>query len=240
LKGWFPLFILKRMRNGNLNFHRKHLPVWVLAVMIFMTFHNAQILAQNATESDTLFSEPLTSDATRKLFGGAITNSGYGGPVVKFSRFNNQFAIMTGGRGACTINNRYTLGGGGYGIASSIILPGSGPDTTRYFKMGYGGPELGYIFVTGEKVNIGVTLLIAAGSAFSPGKPKSNTETLFGNEFNFLFIIEPLIYGELALSRFMRLHAGLSYRHVNGSDLSCMKVRDMKGFSCYVGLLFGK
>jgi hypothetical protein len=53
---------------------------------------------------------------------------------------------MTGGRGACTINNRYTLGGGGYGIANSIKLPDSSQDTTLNFKMGYGGLELGYIF----------------------------------------------------------------------------------------------
>jgi hypothetical protein len=114
------------------------------------------------------------------------------------------------------------------------------PDTTRYFKMGYGGLELGYIFLSRKKATIGTTLLIAAGAAFSPGKPKSSGETLFGSEFNFLSVTEPSIYGELPLSRVLKLHAGLSYRYVIGSDLACMKVHDMNGFSCYLALLFGK
>ncbi len=50
---------------------------------------------------------------------------------------------MTGGRGALTINNRYTIGGGGYGIANSIVLSGTSEDTIRNFKIGYGGLKQG-------------------------------------------------------------------------------------------------
>jgi hypothetical protein len=160
--------------------------------------------------------------------------------AVKFSQFNNQFAFMTGGRGAATINNRFTIGGGGYGIANTIALPGSNMDTIRYFKMGYGGLELGYVFFSSKKVDFGSTLLIAAGAAFSPCKPKSRSESWFGNEFKFLSVMEPSLYAQLALNRFIRLHAGISFRYVNGSDLTKMKVNDMNGFSSYVGLLFGK
>lgn len=228
------------MNKHNLLFHKKYFLALVLLIFIFTVFHANQMLAQNTTAPDSSFNEPVRTDKTRNFLGGTLTNYGFGGPAIKLSRFNNQFAFMTGGRGAATINNRYTIGGGGYGIANSIMLPGSSADTTRYFKMGYGGLELGYIFFSRGKIAFGSTLLIAAGAAFSPTKPKSSSETLFGNEFNFLSIMEPSLYGELALNRFMRLHAGISYRYVNGSDLTSMKVRDMNGFSCYVGLLFGK
>lgn len=228
------------MNEHNLLFHKKHYSALVLLNFIIMMFQANQMLAQNTIALDSSFTEPVRTDRTRKFLGGTFTNYGFGGPAIKFSRFNNQFACMTGGRGSATINNRYTIGGGGYGIANSIMLPGSSADTTRYFKMGYGGLELGYIFFSRGKVAFGSTLLIAAGAAFSPSKPKNRSETLFGNEFNFLSVMEPSLYGELALNRFMRLHAGISYRYVNGPDLTYMKVHDMNGFSCYVGLLFGK
>ena len=155
-----------RRRKCNLEFRQPHLSVRVMPVLFFMMFNVIQPFAQNIVSADSVTRMPGTADTTRKLFGGKITNSGYGGIIIKFSRFNNQFAFMTGGRGACTINNRYPTGGGGYGIASTIHLPGSSQDTIRNFKMGYGGLELGYIFFPGKKVNIGGSLLVAAGAAF--------------------------------------------------------------------------
>jgi hypothetical protein len=205
-----------------------------------MTFHTTQSLAQNTTSTDSEFPEPVTADTTRKLFGGKITNSGYGGPAIKFSRFNNQFAFMTGGRGAITINNRYTIGGGGYGIANSIDIPGSSADTSRLFKMGYGGLELGYIFLPGKKVNIGGSLLIAAGAAFWQNMPKSNGEKLFDDDFTIFPVLEPSLYSEIALNRFMWLHSGISYRYVHHAHLDYISDQNIRGFSCYVGLLFGK
>jgi hypothetical protein len=228
------------MKKHRLIFHKKHFSALILAILIFKMFHANQMLAQNITYPYSLSSEQTSIDVARKFLGGTFTNYGFGGPAVKFARFNNQFAFMTGGRGAATINNRYTIGGGGYGIANAIRLPNLSLDTTRFFKMGYGGLELGYIFFAREEVTFGSTLLIAAGAAFSQGKPRSSRETLPGNDFSLLSVMEPSIYGELALNQFIRLHSGISYRHVKGPDLTCMMVQDMNGFSCYVGLLFGK
>ena len=214
--------------------------VWVLPILFFMTFHAIQITAQNTTSNNSAFSELVTAPTTRKLFGGNITNIGYGGPAIKFSRFNNQFAFMTGGRGAIIINNRYTIGGGGYGTANSIDIPGSSADTSRLFKMGYGGIELGYIFFPGKKVNIGGSLLIAAGAAFWQNKPKSNGEKLFDDDFNIFPVLEPSLYCEVVLNRFMWLQTGISYRYVHHAHLDYMTDQNIRGFCCYMGLLFGK
>lgn len=123
--------------------------IWAIIVLFIIMFNMRQTFAQDATSVDFATSVPA-ADTTRKLFGAKITNYGYGGPAIKISRFNDQFALMTGGRGACTINNRYTLGGGGYGIANLIQLSGSNQDKGRIFKMGYGGLEIGYIFSRGR------------------------------------------------------------------------------------------
>jgi hypothetical protein len=210
------------------------------AVLFLLMFNVSQTFAQNTTSADSATSVPAISDTTGKLFYGKITSFGFGGPAIKFSRFNNQFAFMTGGRGAVTINNRYTIGGGGYGIANSIKLPGLSPDTTRNFKMGYGGLELGYIFFLRKKVNIGGTLLVAAGAAFWQNKPKNNGEQLFDDDFIIFPVLEPSLYTEIALSRVMWLHTGISYRYVHHAGLDYMTNQSMRGFSCYIGLLFGK
>jgi hypothetical protein len=222
------------------SFRETRLSIWVTVVLILIMFNFSQAFAQITTSANSSKTISASLVTTSKLFGGKITNTGYGGPVIKFSRFNDQFALMTGGRGAITINNRYTIGGGGYGIANSIDLQSSGADTNRLFKMGYGGIELGYIFLQGKKVNFGSSLLIATGAAFWQNKPKNNREKLFDDDFKILPVLEPSLYSEVALSRSMWLHAGISYRFVPHAHLDYITNQNMRGFSFYAGLLFGK
>jgi hypothetical protein len=229
-----------RKSNCYLEFSQLQFSKSVLVILLILMFYLTQTFAQDNISANSATSGPGSSDATRTLFGGTITNSGYGGIILKFSSFNDQFAFMTGGRGAITINNRYTIGGGGYGIANSIKVPGPSEDTSRYFKMGYGGVELGYILFPGKKARIGSSLLIAAGAAFWQNKPKSDGEKLFDKDFNIFPVLEPSLYSEFALSRFMWLHAGISFRYVYHAHLDYMTDQSMRSFSCYIGLLFGK
>jgi hypothetical protein len=90
----------------------------------------------------------------------------------------------------------------------------------------------------GKKVNIGSSLLIAAGAAFKQNKPKSDGEKLFDNDFNIFPVLEPSLYSEVALNRFIWVHAGISYKYVHHSLLDYMTDQNMRGFSCYIGLLF--
>ena len=227
-----------RSRKHKLKLRQPRFSIWAMTVMLFIMFNESTTFAQKTTSADFETSVPETADTTRKLFGGKITNNGYGGPAIKFSSFNDQFALMTGGRGACTINDKYTLGGGGYGIANSIDIPGSSADTSRSFKMGYGGLELGYIFLPRKKVKIGGSLLFAAGAAFWQNNPKSEGEKLFDDDFNIFPVLEPSLYSEVTLNRFMWLHAGISYRYVHHAHLDYMTDQNLSGFSCYIGLLF--
>jgi len=232
---------MKPKRNKyNSNITRFHPGFWVWNVLFFLMFHAGQTFAQDTIPAVAMPKVQAKTETAPNLFGGEITNKGVGGVAIKFSTFNNQFALMTGGRGACTINNRYTIGGGGYGIANPIKLLSPSPDTTRNFKMGYGGLELGYIFYPGKKVNIGSAMLFAAGASFWQNNPKSQKEELFDDDFKIFPVLEPSFYGEFALCRIMRLHAGVSYRYVIGDDLDYITVQNMRGFSGYIALIFGK
>jgi hypothetical protein len=95
-----------RRRKNNLEFQQLRLSIRAMALLLFMMFSVIRTFAQNSVSADSSNRMTGTTGTTRKLFGGKITNSGYGGIILKFSRFNNQFAFMTGGRGACTINNK--------------------------------------------------------------------------------------------------------------------------------------
>lgn len=221
-------------------FRRQQGRIYSMLIICLMMLNGNKILAQSSMPADLSTSTEAPAHERRTLFGGTITNSGYGGVILKLSSFNCQSAFMTGGRGVITINNRYTIGGGGYGIANSIDLSGSSEDTGRVFKMGYGGLEAGYIILPVEKVNFGVSVLIAAGAAFWQNDPKSNSEMLFDDDFNIFPVLEPSLYGEVALTSFMWLHAGISYRYVYHAKLDYMADKNLRGFSCYLGLLFGK
>ena len=232
--------MIRRTRKCKSDLHQPSGLLWAVTILTFIIVNVTQAFAQDTILADFAISVPESTDVTRNFFGGKITNSGYGGPAIKFSRFNNQFAFMTGGRGAITVNNRYTIGGGGYGLSNRIYIPDLSADTSRLFKMGYGGVELGYIFLPGKKMNIGGSLLIAAGAAFWQNKPKSRGEKLFDDDFNIFPVLEPSLYCEVALNRFMWLHTGISYRYVHHAHLDYMTDQNMRGFSCYVGLLLGK
>lgn len=93
----------------NVKFQHLQITLWLLLIQLFMMLNMTTTLAQNSVSNDSAKSVPGSSDTSRTLFGGTITNSGYGGIVLKFSSIDDLYAFMTGGRGAITINNRYTI-----------------------------------------------------------------------------------------------------------------------------------
>jgi hypothetical protein len=161
------------MKNkSSLTILRAHLLFLVRYLLFFMMFHVSETFAHNTGLDTSGILVPAMDDSTLKLFGGKITNNGFGGIGIKFTRINGQLAIMTGGRGAIIINNQIILGGSGYGIANSIRLVSPNPGTSRNLKIGYGGLAGGYIFYPGETVNYSAMVLIAAGASFWQSQPK--------------------------------------------------------------------
>jgi hypothetical protein len=203
-------------------------------VLFFIMVNTSQTLAQFSFETDTVTSIPDRKEIPASINSLKITSMGFGGTVLKFSRVNNQFAVMNGGRGSVTINRRFTIGGGGYGIVNRISLESNSNDTYRFLKMGYGGLELGYIFFPGQKLNVGSSLLIAGGAVFTETLPKTKE-----NSFQLFPVLEPSLYGEVKLSKMIRLQTGLTYRYINGTKLDLIAGRKMSGFSVYFNLLFG-
>jgi len=187
--------------------------------------------AQNRENSDSIRKSKSEIKAPhRKNF--RMTSLTFGGNGVNFTKVNNQFTVMTGGRGSATFNNHYTIGGGGWGMTKGAEVGSDIDGTYNFIKIGYGGVDIGYIFPIGEKMNFGVKLLIGGGAIFKETIPKSDNKG-----FRLFPVLEPTAYYQISLSKLFRLEIGANYRIIRGTNLPYISDRDLGGFALYVGFL---
>jgi hypothetical protein len=161
-----------------------------------------------------------------------MTSFAYGGTGVLFTKVNNQLGVMTGGRGSATFNNRYTFGGGGWGMPKGIEIE-SQTDTLKFFKFGYGGLEFGYLFYEGKKVRFGSNLLLACGVGFKETYPKAS------GDFKMFPVFEPSIYSQINLGKLLKLDIGVTYRFITASNFSFISNQQLCGPSIYIVFLVG-
>lgn len=175
------------------------------------------------------------SDSKGKLFFNKLrlTSLAYGGTGVRFTKVNDQFGVMTGGRGSAIFNNRYTFGGAGWGMPKGVAIKGHENGLLEFFKFGYGGLEFGYLFFEGEKVRFGSNLLIACGVGFQETIPKSR------GEVNMFPVYEPSLYSQITLGKLLRLDLGVTYRFITGSKFTFIDNRQLSGPSVYIAFLVG-
>ena len=203
----------------------------ILTASILMFF----LLAMSVNTSKANSHIMQYSDTSKNAFFKNIkmTTLAFGGTGVLFTKVNNQLGVMTGGRGSATFNNRFTFGGGGWGMLKGIEIESSKADTFELFKFGYGGLEFGYLFYEGEKFSFGSNLLLACGVGFVETYPKSKGET------NLFPVLEPSIYSQINLGKLLKLDIGIKYRLITGSEMPYISNRQMSEPSIYFAFLVG-
>jgi hypothetical protein len=154
-----------------------------------------------------------TETAHKRTF--KMTSAAFAGVSVLTTKVNNQFAVMTGGRGAATFNNRYTIGGAGWGMIKGVDLENNTPGVYNFFKFGYGGIELGYIIYPGKKIKLGTNLLTAMGIGFKETVPKSKSQDL-----KFFPLFEPSVYTQILIGNSFRLDIGVKYRYITKTKIT--------------------
>jgi len=190
-------------------------------MLFFLVFGISLSHAQDINQEDSL---------KKKTF--KMTTLTFGGNGVNVTKVNNQFLVMTGGRGSATFNNRYTIGGGGWGMLKGVEVESDTEGIYNFAKMGYGGIDFGYLVLNEEKFILGTKLLIAGGAVFKETVPESK-----GNGFKMFPVLEPTIYYQISLSKLFRFEMGASYRYAWGANLPYISDCNLGGFSCYVGFL---
>jgi hypothetical protein len=189
--------------------------------IFFLVLNVSSTKAQDTNQEDSL---------KKKTF--KMTTLTFGGNGVNVTKINNQLSVMTGGRGSATFNNRYTVGGGGWGMIKGVEVESDTEGIYNFVKMGYGGVDFGYLVVNGEKLILGAKLLLAGGAVFKETFPESK-----GNGFKMFPVLEPAIYCQIPLSKLIRVEMGASYRYIRGTNLPYISDSNLRGFSFYVGFL---
>ena len=185
----------------------------------------------------------VAAQEEQTIFKGEVESGGlFGGPVVKFTSINDQSAVMVGGRGGWVINHSFVIGGGGYGVVTEVdapagVMPEEGP---LDIELGYGGFELEYIIRPNSLAHFSVYTFIGCGSAryVKDVGPVTESNEQVG-ESDLVFVLEPALNGELNVTKWFRLNAGVSYRLVNGIDLEGLKDSDFSGMAATLTLKFG-
>lgn len=161
-----------------------------------------------------------------------MTSLAFGGNGVCFTRFKDQLAVMAGGRGSATFNDRFTLGGGGWGMMKGVSVVSDEAGIYKFAKMGYGGIDFGYLILPGEKLNFGTKVLLGGGAAFIETVPDTKEKY-----FRMFTVAEPGLYSQVTVSKLFRIEAGASYRMIGRSCRPYVSARELSGFSCYIGFL---
>ena len=177
------------------------------------------------------------------LLSGGLESGGYGAPVVKFTNFKGEFAVMAGGYGGWLINHSFLLGGGGYGLATQHHLASSSgseifPDNGR-IEFGYGGGILEYIFSPKAVIHSTISLLIGGGAVSVGQHWEDYTNWMHGYQADGVFVLEPSLNVELNVTTFFRVNAGGSYRYVSGVSTAGLTNADLSGASINLALKFG-
>jgi hypothetical protein len=202
----------------------------IILVLLFLTL---PVLAQEET-----------------LFEGKFENGGFGGPGIKVTQLDKTTGLLVGGSGAWIINHTIGIGGGGYGLVSSIKINAlDGQDFRMQF--GYGGLILEYIYNSNNLIHFTAQTLIGGGSIswIDNDRYQWNNDYLHNtygkDEF---FVFEPGVNVEFNLVKWFRVDVGVNYRLISGLDskltylgntMKTLSSKDLSGVSGSVTFKFG-
>lgn len=171
------------------------------------------------------------------LLSGTITHGGFGGPEVKFTQFDQNFAVLVGGKGGWIINHQIIIGGGGYGLVNKIDAKVSINGEVPLLNFGYGGLILEYVQDWDKLFHYTFSALIGGGGISYRHRDNSNT----GNNFmsNNFFVVEPAANGEANIASFFRINLGVSYRWLSNVDLNGFNSDKLGGLTANLTFKFG-
>jgi len=168
------------------------------------------------------------------LLHGRTTIGVFGGPIVKFTEINDDFAVLVGGRGGLIINHAFSIGAGGYGLANDIMVDNIPPRQDYFLEFGYGGLVLEYILRPRKLLHLSVHTLIGGGSlCYRDDWYEPWDDDAF-------FVAEPGLDLMLNVTKCFRIGIGGSYRYVAGIGLDGLTNKDVSGATAGLTFKFGR
>jgi hypothetical protein len=171
--------------------------------------------------------------------------NGFGGVDLKVTEIKNNRTIMMGGYGGVLVNHNYQLGVAAYGLITSPEFNGRLLDTTPKdlnLYGGYAGLMIGGIILSKELVHLNFPIILGAGHLQVSDQNffAGNVDSDFTIEQSAFFVVEPAAQLEFNLTRSLRLAFGVSYRWVEGLDLTNVTDDELIEWNGMVTLKFGR
>ena len=183
-----------------------------------------------------LFSTVSLFGQAETLLSSNLKSGGFGGPVIKFTQVNGEFGLLIGGRGGWIINHAFVIGGGGYGLTSSVSSNIIQDGELLNLTMGYGGVEMEYIYLSDSLVHASIYLLLGGGGLTY--KDFSNGE--YPKIIDKFWVANPSINIEVNITPFFRIAVGAGYRFITDVDLGYLTNSDIAGVEGVLTFKFGK
>jgi hypothetical protein len=169
------------------------------------------------------------------LFENGIYFSGYGAPVIKFTQFGSTYGLLVGGRGGVLINDRFMIGGGGYGFTRNMKETINSEE--KELNIGYGGMMLEYHFFPKKLVHFSLGVLAGGGGiGEDDDEDDENDSDRYDGSF---YVVEPELNIHLNITRFCRVGIGASYRYIKEIDMFGISDKALSRFSGSVMVAFG-
>lgn len=150
---------------------------------------------------------------------GKVRVGGFGAPTVKYTRFNDEDALLLGGYAGVMLNSKLMLGAGAYALVNNIEAPTPATAAQRYWNMWYTGFVPEYTIKSNKLFHGAIGVLIGGGGVFTSERFNhsfdNDRETYDDSGF---FVLEPHANLEMNITRFLRIGIGGSYRHISGSN----------------------
>ncbi|NQZ75582.1 MAG: hypothetical protein HRT61_05640 [Ekhidna sp.] len=171
----------------------------------------------------------------------------FGALDLKISDFKDERGLLVGAYGGFIINRRYLFGVAAYGLVTNMefdgIVPGQVDTKQLNLNGGYGGILIGGTIAHKELVHISIPIVLGAGSLevvdrdFFINNPADSEFTV---ENSVYFVAEPGIELEFNITKYFRLGAGATYRHVSGLELDNVEDEDISGTTAMLSFRFGR
>jgi hypothetical protein len=145
-----------------------------------------------------------------------------------FSSIDNEFALFVGGGGGLIINNFFV---GGYGEGISNPSRQNNREGMHDIEFDHGGFWFGYEFMPEKMIHPVLHLRTGWGKI-------SGTQNRVIYSDN-IFVLKPTLAAEVNFTRFMKINAGVDYRHVFNAELGNLNSKSFSGFGVYVSFIFG-
>ena len=183
----------------------------------------------------------LKEDTQTLLSMANLSLSGYGAPVVRFSKMGDSYSTLVGGRGGLIINDNFVLGGCGMGLAHPRDRSDFSGKTYsgNYDRVdfAYGGGLIEYYFTPKSLFGLSIGATIGGGGLTFHSSKEAYDDDEFSSDV--FFVAEPEVNFFINVTKFCRLGAGISYRYVRGIGVDEFDNKDFRGPSIGIIAAFG-